>query len=98
MTIEYNGGISAEAISIIEKTLNALATAHGTAQTTSGGTESRLFFPNGIELVYFKLNLGKDIDIQIALAGEKAKYPSDTGASSGVFTADDTGAHNLSAV
>jgi hypothetical protein len=39
-----------------------------------------LFFPNGIELLYVKLAFGKDIDITIAIAGEKAKYPGASGA------------------
>jgi hypothetical protein len=39
-----------------------------------------LFFPGGTELLYFKLTFGKDIEITIAIAGEKAKYPGASGA------------------
>jgi hypothetical protein len=70
-----------EASKLVKETLASLAQ----PGAASGGgakdaTEPRLFFPTGIELLYFKLAFGKEIDITIAIAGEKAKYPGTSGA------------------
>lgn len=69
-------GAADEAAKLIKDTLASLIQAH--ASTKSEGDDPkppRLFFPNGIELIHFKLNFGKDMDITVAIAGEKARYP-----------------------
>ena len=78
-----------EASKLVKDTLASLANPWG---AKGGGTresaEQRLFFPTGIELLYFKLAFGKDIDITIAIAGEKAKYPGTSGAAVPVEAGD----------
>ena len=70
-----------EASKLISGTLASLSSAQGgKGAEPTDPTKPRLFFPNGIELLYFKLTFGKDIDITIAIAGEKAKYPGTSGA------------------
>lgn len=65
-----------EAVKLVKETLTSLTQSHSGVKTEADEPKAiRLFFPTGIELVYFKLNFGKDIDITIAIGGEKAKYP-----------------------
>lgn len=67
-------GVADEAAMLVEKTLDSLAKAQ-VAAAALAQRPAPLFFPNGIELLYFKLTFGKEIDLTIAIAGEKAKYP-----------------------
>jgi hypothetical protein len=69
------GSTSDEVAKIIEKTFQALTTAKAAVAPVAGEPGPRILFPNGVELLYFKLAIGKDIDVTIAIAGEKAKYP-----------------------
>ena len=66
---------SDEVAKIIEKTFVALTNAKTAVAPAAGEPGPRIFFPNGVELLYFKIAIGKDIDVTIAIAGEKAKYP-----------------------
>jgi hypothetical protein len=76
-----------EASKLVNDTLASLAKPGGAnAEGAKKSTDPRLFLPTGIELLYFKLTFGKDIDI--AIAGEKAKYP---GASGAAVLAEETG-------
>ena len=67
---------SDEVAQIIEKTFVALTSAKTALTPAAGEPGPRILFPNGVELLYFKVAIGKDIDVTIAIAGEKAKYPS----------------------
>jgi hypothetical protein len=65
-----------EAAKLIKETLASLTQAHTNAKSESDDPKPpRLFLTNGIELIHFKLNFGKDVEITVAIAGEKAKYP-----------------------
>jgi hypothetical protein len=68
-------GAADEAAKLVKETLTALTQSHSAINTVDDPKDTRLFFPHGIELIYFKLNFGKDIDVTIAIGGEKAKYP-----------------------
>ena len=78
-----------EASKLVKDTLASLAQAQtGHGEEARDTTEPRLFFPNGIELVYFKLGFGNEINITIAIAGEKAKYPGASATAVSVEPAD----------
>jgi hypothetical protein len=78
-----------EASKLVRDTLASLAQAGApNGAVAKDSTEPRLFFPTGIELLYFKLAFGKEIDITISIAGEKAKYPGTSGAAVLVETGD----------
>ena len=74
MDIDYTT-VADEAGKLIEKTLSNLAAKYGETKQADGAG-ARLLFPNGIELIYVKFRVGNDVELTLAVSGEKAKYPS----------------------
>jgi hypothetical protein len=69
-------GAADEAAKLVKETLASLTQAHSSINAdTEDPKPPRLFFPFGIELIHFKLSFGNNINITIAIAGDKAKYP-----------------------
>ena len=75
MPEEIYKNVAQEATTLIQKTLDKLASAGGALVSKEGDGGVRLFFPEGIELIYVHFKVGTTVDLTVAIAGEKAKYP-----------------------
>lgn len=77
MTDEVYKGVAQEAGNLIQNALEKLTAANNVATTREAPQGSRLFFDSGVELIYLQFNVGTNISLTVAIAGEKAKYPLD---------------------
>lgn len=68
----------ATAVSKVLEAAIERVTRGGSASIPSAGGATRLLFPNGIELLYLKLNITKDIGAVVAIAGKDAPLKVET--------------------